>query len=127
MRLELFRSVVEQVAPMTELVCFHLMGDPLVHPKFREMVEICDDNQVKIFLVTNGVLVRPEKNTVFGDTVSSFGLGFGYWFDTNTVSASVGSHFCAHPPGQSYVVFDTEGSDRSYRKYSFRCMHPTLP
>ena len=61
MDLDLFRSVVEQVAPLTELVCFHLMGDPLVHPQFKEMVEICNDNQVNVFLVTNGVLVRPEK------------------------------------------------------------------
>ena len=61
MDINLFRSIIEQVAPLTELVCFHLMGDPLVHPKFDEMVEICEQYQVKIFLVTNGVLLRPER------------------------------------------------------------------
>lgn len=61
MDLDLFENIVEQVAPLTELVCFHLMGDPLVHPKIAEMIDICDSHQAKIFLVTNGVLLRPEK------------------------------------------------------------------
>ena len=61
MGLALFESVVEQVAPLTEMVCFHLMGDPLVHPQLSEMIEICDSHQANIFLVTNGVLLRPEK------------------------------------------------------------------
>lgn len=61
MDLELFRHTVEQVAPLAELVCFHLMGDPLVHPYLQEMIEICDQHEANIFLVTNGVLLRPEK------------------------------------------------------------------
>lgn len=61
MDLDLFRQVVEQVAPLTELVCLHLMGDPLVHPHFAEIVQICDESEANIFLVTNGVLMRPEK------------------------------------------------------------------
>src|SRR4051794_28909589 len=30
--LELFERIIQQIAPLTEQVCFHLMGDPLVHP-----------------------------------------------------------------------------------------------
>ncbi len=61
MSLDVFRDTVKQVAPLTELICFHLMGDPLVHPQLAEMIDICDDHQANIFLVTNGVLMRPEK------------------------------------------------------------------
>jgi len=61
MDLDLFRQVVEQVAPLSELICFHLMGDPLVHPQLEQMIDICDQYQANIFLVTNGVLLRPEK------------------------------------------------------------------
>lgn len=60
--LSLFRTVAEQVAPLTKVVSLHLMGDPLVHPKLAEIVEICDQYGLKIFLVTNGVLLR-EKET----------------------------------------------------------------
>lgn len=61
---DLFRSIIEQVAPLTDQVCFHLMGDPLVHPKLAELVEICSAKQVPIFLVTNGVLLRPDKAAI---------------------------------------------------------------
>jgi radical SAM protein with 4Fe4S-binding SPASM domain len=59
--LELFRRIIEQVAPLTEQVCFHLMGDPLVHPKLAELVEICEERDVRIFFVTNGVLLREPQ------------------------------------------------------------------
>ncbi len=59
--LDLFRSIIEQVAPLTEQVCFHLMGDPLVHPRLEELVQICQENHTRIFLVTNGVLLREKQ------------------------------------------------------------------
>ncbi len=61
MDLELFRTIIAQVAPLTDQVCFHLMGDPLVHPELEKFVEICDQHQVRIFLVTNGVLMREKQ------------------------------------------------------------------
>lgn len=61
MTVSLFRRIIEQVAPLTEQVCFHLMGDPLVHPELEKLVEICHEHQVRIFLVTNGVLLREKQ------------------------------------------------------------------
>jgi MoaA/NifB/PqqE/SkfB family radical SAM enzyme len=58
---DLFRNIIAQVAPLTEQVCFHLMGDPLVHPKLEELVAICHEHDVRIFFVTNGVLLRDAK------------------------------------------------------------------
>lgn len=59
--LDLFRSIIQQVAPLTEQVCFHLMGDPLVHPRLPELINICQEFSVKIFFVTNGVLLREKQ------------------------------------------------------------------
>lgn len=61
MSVDLFRKVVQQVAPLTDLVCFHLMGDPLVHPDLGAMIDACDEFDANIFFVTNGVLMKPEK------------------------------------------------------------------
>ena len=60
--LDLFRSIIQQVAPLTEQVCFHLMGDPLVHPELPTLVEICHQSGVPIFFVTNGVLMRERQS-----------------------------------------------------------------
>ena len=62
MPLDLFENVIQQITPLTELVCFHLMGDPLVHPKLNDMIQICEKYGTKIFFVTNGVLVKPEHH-----------------------------------------------------------------
>lgn len=59
--LDLFARIIEQVAPLTEQVCFHLMGEPLVHPKLEAMVEICSTASVPIFLVSNGVLLNDKR------------------------------------------------------------------
>ena len=62
MSTELFRRVIEQVAPLTDQVCLHLMGEPLAHPRLAELVEICDERKVRIFLVTNGTLLRENQS-----------------------------------------------------------------
>lgn len=59
--LDLFRRIIGEVASLTEQVCFHLMGDPLVHPELLQLVEICHEQQVRIFFVTNGVLLREKQ------------------------------------------------------------------
>lgn len=67
MEVDLFRRVIEQVAPLTDQVCFHLMGDPLVHPKLEEFVSICREHSVPIFLVSNGVLLREKQSELLLD------------------------------------------------------------
>ena len=58
MGVELFQHTLKQVAPMTEQVCLHLMGEPLAHPEFEQIIKICEDEKVKINLTTNGVLLN---------------------------------------------------------------------
>lgn len=58
---ELFEQILTQVAPFTRTVTLHLMGDPLVHPKLSQFVDICAAHGVQIFLVTNGVLLREKE------------------------------------------------------------------
>ncbi len=61
MSLDLFQKIIKEVSPLTEQVCFHLMGDPLVHPQIDQMIKICENEKVKIFFVTNGLLMREKQ------------------------------------------------------------------
>ena len=58
MSLELFEKTLKQVAPLTEQVSLHLMGEPLAHPDFTKIIEICEREEVKINLTTNGILLN---------------------------------------------------------------------
>ncbi len=61
MALPLFRHILDEIAPLTEQVCFHLMGDPLVHPELEAMLDICLAKGVPVYLVTNGVLLIEKR------------------------------------------------------------------
>ncbi len=61
MSLELFEKITEQVAPLTEQVTYHLMGDPLVHGKLAQFLEVSARHSTPVFLVTNGVLLDDSK------------------------------------------------------------------
>ncbi len=58
---EIFEKIITQVAPLTDQVTLHLMGDPLVHPKLPFFLDICAKHQVPVFFVTNGVLMSEAK------------------------------------------------------------------
>jgi radical SAM protein with 4Fe4S-binding SPASM domain len=55
-----FAKIVDQVAPLAQQICLHLMGEPLLHPRLPELVDICEAKGVKVFLVSNGVLLREK-------------------------------------------------------------------
>ena len=58
MSVEMFTKVISEVAPLTELVCLHLMGEPLAHPEFSAIIAACEEAGVKINLTTNGILLN---------------------------------------------------------------------
>ncbi|MFN0116670.1 MAG: radical SAM/SPASM domain-containing protein [Elusimicrobiota bacterium] len=67
---ELFRKVITAVAPLTEEVCFHLMGEPLLHPEFEPYVEFCHLSKVPINLTTNGILLKEDRyKTLLNPTI----------------------------------------------------------
>lgn len=52
-----FESTLLQAKPLAEEVCLHLMGEPLAHPEFLKILEICEKHEVLIQLTTNGLLI----------------------------------------------------------------------
>ena len=56
-----FEKIMVQVGPMTDQVCLHLMGDPLVHPALDAFIAACEKQGTPVFLVTNGVLMRERQ------------------------------------------------------------------
>ena len=58
---ELFKKVALAVAPLTEEVCFHLMGEPLLHPEFDAYVNFCGTLGLPVNLTTNGILLSAER------------------------------------------------------------------
>ena len=58
--LDLFRSVLDQAEPLGLTTVKLTGGEPLLHPRIREILEIVRDRGMRLFVETNGVLCTPE-------------------------------------------------------------------
>lgn len=59
-----FEAVLQQVAPLTEIVCLHLLGEPLAHPRFSAILDACERYHTQIDLTTNGILIRRHQERI---------------------------------------------------------------
>ncbi len=55
MSLELFQKIINEIAEnqIADYVSFHVMGEPLLHPQFLQMLEYASLKNMKIHLITN--------------------------------------------------------------------------
>jgi radical SAM protein with 4Fe4S-binding SPASM domain len=58
---ELFRKIVAEVHPFTNLLCLHVMGEPLFHPDLALFLDICQEYNQGVSVVTNGVLLNEKS------------------------------------------------------------------
>lgn len=57
-----FERIIIEAAPMAYEVCLHLMGEPLAHPQFLEILALCEKYNTKVQLTTNGLLLEKYKD-----------------------------------------------------------------
>jgi radical SAM protein with 4Fe4S-binding SPASM domain len=59
-----FEAILKEVAPLAEIVCLHLLGEPLAHPKFSEILDVCERYHTQIDLTTNGILIKRYQDRI---------------------------------------------------------------
>lgn len=67
----LFQEVAASAAPLTDVVCFHLMGEPLLHPHFESYLNVCKDLGLRVELTTNGILLDDKRADMLMNPVLS--------------------------------------------------------
>jgi hypothetical protein len=58
---EVFEKIAEEVKTVTDTVCLHVLGEPLSHPEIERIFDLCQAHQLRINLVTNGLLLERHK------------------------------------------------------------------
>lgn len=56
-----FTTIIKAVKPYTDHIYFHLMGEPLLHPKLGRFLEISDELGLMVNITTNGTLIPKVK------------------------------------------------------------------
>ncbi|MGC3978755.1 MAG: radical SAM protein [Paludibacteraceae bacterium] len=59
-----FQFVVETVKSLTNYVYLHVLGEPLLHPQFNDILKVCNEAGLQVNLSTNGSLLRKQRNTL---------------------------------------------------------------
>lgn len=57
-----FEYIIENIKEYTKHVYFHLMGEPFLNIEIEEFLNICNKNQLKVNITTNGTLINNVKD-----------------------------------------------------------------
>ncbi len=69
MSLEEFTIILNKLKEQTKYIYYHLMGEPLTHPKLPEFIQLAGERGYKSIITTNGTLLKK-----CGDELLSAGL-----------------------------------------------------
>ena len=58
---EEFSALLPKIRPYTDYLYFHLMGEPLIHPKLQRFLELAWEAGFKVILTTNGTLLAKQQ------------------------------------------------------------------
>ena len=61
-----FRILAARIRPHTQYLYLHLMGEPLLHPEFAEILEICAELDFRVIITTNGTLLKDRRELLMG-------------------------------------------------------------
>lgn len=56
-----FKELLSKIIDYTDYLYFHILGEPLMHPKINELINMAS-NKFKINITTNGYLINKIKN-----------------------------------------------------------------
>ena len=64
-----FSILVEKIRPFTDYIYLHVLGEPLLHPKFGEILEIAHQAGLKVNITTNGGLIEQKKDILLSHAI----------------------------------------------------------
>lgn len=56
-----FEDIIKKIKEYTDLVCFHVKGEPLLNNNLGEFLNICERNNLMVNITTNGLLIEKWK------------------------------------------------------------------
>lgn len=109
MTAEEFEAVLDKVHKHGENFYLHLMGEPLGHPQFEQILQLCSRYGVKTNITTNGTLLKRTADTIVNAEVRSVCVSL-HSFEANDLNVSLHSYladitsFCKKALGHKTAV-----------------------
>lgn len=65
-KVEDFAKILDDIKPHTDYIYFHVKGEPLLHPKVGELLDISHEKGFKVNITTNGTLITKNRDKLLG-------------------------------------------------------------
>lgn len=57
-----FNTILDKIKPYTNYLYFHILGEPLMHPKINELISNAKEKEFNVNITTNGYLIKRIKD-----------------------------------------------------------------
>ena len=64
MEIDTFGKILDQIKPHTDYIYFHVKGEPLLHPKIDEFLDLSYEKGFQVNITTNGTLINKVKDKI---------------------------------------------------------------
>ncbi|WP_435921021.1 radical SAM/SPASM domain-containing protein [Paenibacillus sp. DYY-L-2] len=61
-----FAKILDDIKPHTDYIYFHVKGEPLLHPKIDQLLDISHEKGFKVNITTNGTLIQKNAHKLLG-------------------------------------------------------------
>ncbi|RAP78718.1 radical SAM/SPASM domain-containing protein [Paenibacillus montanisoli] len=65
-KIDEFTKILDEIKPHTDFIYFHLKGEPLLHPKIDELLDLSHERGFKVNITSNGTLLHKAKDKIMG-------------------------------------------------------------
>ena len=113
MTVDEFDTITDEISPITNTICLHLMGEPLLHPNIKEIFEICNEKNLNVYLTTNGTLLKQNLDLLKSGCAKRISVSL-HSFEANTNSNSLDEYL------EDVLLSCKEISDNSQTCIEFR-------
>ena len=113
MTVDEFDIITDEISPITNTICLHLMGEPLLHPNIKEIFEICNEKNLNVYLTTNGTLLKQNLDLLKSGCAKRISVSL-HSFEANTNSNSLDEYL------EDVLLSCKEISDNSQTCIEFR-------
>lgn len=64
-----FENILKEIKKYTDYIYLHIKGEPLLHSKFKSILDICKKHQMKVNITTNGVFLKNRIKDIVDSSV----------------------------------------------------------
>ncbi len=74
MSVDEFKIVINNIKDYTDSIYLHVKGEPLLHSKLDEILAICDNNNMKVCITTNGTMLDKKKDILLKHNIKQINI-----------------------------------------------------